>query len=1159
MVPFGAVKRSRPLLPYERELIELLGCSEEEYKNFVEYTTQRAKIRPAEYEYIPDIVNAPAVSILISLAIGLVTSAISYLLMPKPRDTNIEQRQLAGRTGADRFAQTSGFDSVNELARYGDPIPLIWTRWTGTTGGVVVSPKLVWSRIYSWGGQQSAKMMYVVGETGITAPNLAGVYLGNSGMNVLSSTEYAFWWNNNGRPERTNILYGSQQGPIAGDPAGTSDLFQVGLGDGAFSGAFTPSNNAQFGISNALPNATSYRPSWAVISIPAEVREPSRSALIRERRKIAGPDHPSMTGVGAGYGRRMGIAGFSRQVLSVSVGTQIYYRIGGPDIPKNSEGGDNDTPSFEDINNAIDAECSAADEILQAGETLLIGGSAWKVTGRSLPIWTPGQIQYITLQCVEILGANSIEVANEADFTNPGRVTQDRVPASSHYGTSFFPLNKVNFGLVKNTRACDVTEICFRSQVWLRFNGMCNFQTIPKPQDLDGLDRDNVSLRTGTITEYGLRSSVFTIYYRYGGATEWTRTGVRFCVRGATPTDQFNHLRIRHPNRSSLEFRLVPLPAAQVTRFAVNTPIYWLQGGASQWFSVNAPGGLIFEGRGSEVLSQDLELSPQMTQDGRGPGSFTTNSRRITAVRFERTYQAVPYEWITLSRQLFGIPTRAGQNSSAVEVLAYSANRRVTVTVRINTTSFKAPLGDIRWAQPPTCNVIRSDTSDFYGIGQQMTYTTAAGSNNFGISGDIGIVFAITAIDYNVLSTPERRGWRRFETHTQLAEVSHYGSLITRSCDNGPEHSIVAVNEQLTSFIGGGRPSYSNLCMAAVSVKSNRSFNQLDQLSVFVKSGITNSNSFPQLVQYLLLNGTNIISSALIDTASINNAHNFTMSNGLFFDGVIVDRANVRSYITNLAPFFLCNFVIANGKFSIMPAVPLNTARPGISQIFTAGNILDGSFSVDYTSLDERRDFQAMMTYRVNPENQLPITKSVLVRFSDTSQQVPVESFDMSPFCTSRQHAVLVARYFLSIRRRITHAIRFKTAPEVAGIAPGAYIKVALEQNVISSFNNGIVNNDGSVVNATPLANGSYEIIYWKAGMSEPAVGTMPFSNGFTSNTDLYGSLFSLYENTLSANTYMIEQVELDEDGLVNVVATEMPVDQILQDLSGAGMVETQD
>ena len=135
----------------------------------------------------------------------------------------------------------------------------------------------------------------------------------------------------------------------------------------------------------------------------------------------------------------------------------------------------------------------------------------------------------------------------------------------------------------------------------------------------------------------------------------------------------------------------------------------------------------------------------------------------------------------------------------------------------------------------------------------------------------------------------------------------------------------------------------------------------------------------------------------------------------------------------------------------------------------------------------------------------------------------------------------------------------YDSHPEVAGIAPGAYIKVALEQNVISSFNNGIVNNDGSVVNATPLANGSYEIIYWKAGMSEPAVGTMPFSNGFTSNTDLYGSLFSLYENTLSANTYMIEQVELDEDGLVNVVATEMPVDQILQDLSGAGMVETQD
>jgi hypothetical protein len=53
--------------------------------------------------------------------------------------------------------------------------------------------------------------------------------------------------------------------------------------------------------------------------------------------------------------------------------------------------------------------------------------------------------------------------------------------------------------------------------------------------------------------------------------------------------------------------------------------------------------------------------------------------------------------------------------------------------------------------------------------------------------------------------------------------------------------------------------------------------------------------------------------------------------------------------------------------------------------------------------------------------------------------------------------------------------------------------------------------------------------------------------------------LFSLYTASIVANTYMIEQIDLDDDGLVNVTATEMPVDQILSDLSGANTIETQD
>jgi hypothetical protein len=253
----GVTDLSRlPLLPFERELVATLGCSEAEYRAFTVQAMKRSQVRPAEYNRVPDIQNyIPGVteSILISLAIGLATSAISFLLTPKPKQPGqTSSRQLASVTGADRFSVTSGFDTQAELANYGDPIPIIFGQYTGETGGILAAPSLVWSRAFSYGSQQGVKLLFVVGEQGlgegINRPDLNGIFLGNTALDAIYQHNFAFYWKRNtntfGRISAGNLGYGTRGTPSSGDPQTPDDVFLCQTIDGqsqpGFCQVYTP-------------------------------------------------------------------------------------------------------------------------------------------------------------------------------------------------------------------------------------------------------------------------------------------------------------------------------------------------------------------------------------------------------------------------------------------------------------------------------------------------------------------------------------------------------------------------------------------------------------------------------------------------------------------------------------------------------------------------------------------------------------------------------------------------------------------------------------------------------------------------------------------------------------------------------------------------------
>ena len=410
----------------------------------------------------------------------------------------------------------------------------------------------------------------------------------------------------------------------------------------------------------------------------------------------------------------------------------------------------------------------------------------------------------------------------------------------------------------------------------------------------------------------------------------------------------------------------------------------------------------------------------------------------------------------------------------------------------------------------------------------------------------------------------EKPHWAIFEEYTQINEGSYYEGLISRSSDSGAEHQIVYVNETKSP---NEIIQFPKMTMMGLSLRATREFNNLDQPRVYLKEGTSvskltggtgASNNYADLVYYLLTNDRagvgEVVTNDMVDKDRMTITAKFIEKMGIGWDGTISEKTNMRSFASQTAPFYLCNFTITNGKFTLWPVIPVDNNgnfkdQPAyIKQIFTEGNIIDGSFSLDYLDADDRRPFKASMRYRVMYENQLPEERTLTTRWYTGSFSDPTEDFDMTQFCTTPEHALLAARYFLWIRNVVTHTVKFQTVPEVMnGVGPGDFIKVRMESGALRRLNVGAITTEGTITSSDSWADGSYEVNYWVPGMSEPAQATVTLVNGEVQESGYEGALISvvpaLDDCDPSENCYQIEAVNLEDDGLVGVTASYYPLD----------------
>jgi hypothetical protein len=446
---------SQQLLPYEHDLIAQLGCSKEEYLQFKEQIAWLSRERPAEYAHIPDVQNETTAIVL--FIVGLVLQGASYLLAPKPpaAQKQIENRSLDSIVGRDRFAPTYGFQSNQELTRYGETIPIVFARQRylqlppnrsdfSYVGGIMISPKLVWSRMYSWGGYQAVELVFAVGQSPISRgpydseaarnEDRAGIYLGQSPLDTLQESDFRWYYYSGGEPVPGGSIYRpttydnnpnttgesrllgrhNRYGTFWIGEAATDDAFRIHASSGSesagFSHSYSLTNRATFGVYNGLPNGTPYRLNWEDRPLPlAHPLSKLAKRHTAKRFQIAG--NPKMAGVGRNYARQFGIIAFNGQEIApadrnhgvkadVRVGDKItiiynegrvrdelYYDINNPDIVRNRKDGyanpDVNSLDNKQIRDAIQAEHEQQDDLLKVGTKWMIGNCIFQVESRS--------------------------------------------------------------------------------------------------------------------------------------------------------------------------------------------------------------------------------------------------------------------------------------------------------------------------------------------------------------------------------------------------------------------------------------------------------------------------------------------------------------------------------------------------------------------------------------------------------------------------------------------------------------------------------------------------------------------------------------------------------------------------------------------------------
>ena len=263
---------TRKLLPYEHDLIQQLGVTEDEYLDFL--AVQFDYTRTPEQKLATPQADPLTVSIVLAV-VGILFQVASVLLMPKPEIPGAKNQR---RAREQRFSPRLGFNSSQELGQYGDPINLVYCNTHhNPIGGVRIGTSLVWSSVESYGSTQFMQLLLVLGAAKIKTLDFDRTAFGQLPLGQFSASNTWLYYEDNGPVNFNNKVLGDGKDPTRDGAAGSEDVCRVMFAksrrDG-YSQAFSPSSLTSIGVYDPIPlnveimeRRSSGKPQWGNLQI----------------------------------------------------------------------------------------------------------------------------------------------------------------------------------------------------------------------------------------------------------------------------------------------------------------------------------------------------------------------------------------------------------------------------------------------------------------------------------------------------------------------------------------------------------------------------------------------------------------------------------------------------------------------------------------------------------------------------------------------------------------------------------------------------------------------------------------------------------------------------------------------------------------------------